>query len=256
MKEKLNSINFKSLKRNNLAKNVYLHLKKNIKMKIIYGLIILAIINSTIKAQFTSINEAARVAKFNKLIDEVNNGKQKIKYSDINGIPYYSAGFVRAKVGDTPSYVPIRYNTFLDAIEIMADSNVYEIPREESYPKFTFEGTNEKLVLVNSRDEFAGYFFELASGKNRLLKKITTKFYDAVPAPNSLISGTPARFETLKPVYFIKTEDALIKIPKNTKDLAQSFPDKKNELNDFLKSNKTKLNNEADLIKLSQFLNK
>ena len=29
MKEKLNLINFKSLKRNNLAKNVYLHLKKH-----------------------------------------------------------------------------------------------------------------------------------------------------------------------------------------------------------------------------------
>ena len=31
MKEKLNLINFKSLKRNNLAKNVYLHLKKTSK---------------------------------------------------------------------------------------------------------------------------------------------------------------------------------------------------------------------------------
>ena len=120
----------------------------------------------------------------------------------------------------------------------------------------TFEGTHEKLVLVNTRDEYAVYFFELASGKNRLLKKITTKFHDAVPAPNSLISGTPTRFETLKPLYFIKTEDALIKIPKNTKDLAISFPDRKSELNDFIKTNKIKLNNEADLIKLTQFLNK
>lgn len=229
-------------------------------MKIIYSLIILAITSLSLHAQqfatvFPSINEAARVAKFNKLIDEVNNGKEKIKYSDISGIPYYSAGFVRAKVGDTPSYVPIRYNTFLDAIEIMADNTVYEIPREESYPKFTFEGTNEKLVLVNSHDDYAGYFFEISSGKNRLLKKVTTKFHDAIPSNNSMITSTPARFETLKPIYFIKTEDALIKIPKNTKDLGQSFPDKKNELNDFLKSNKIKLNNEADLIKLSQFLN-
>lgn len=225
-------------------------------MKIIYSLIFLAIGSLSLNAQQTSVGDAARVARFNKLIEEVNNGKEKIKYSDINGIPYYSAGFVRAKVGDTSSYVPVRYNTFLDTVEILADNNVYEIPREESYPKFTFEGTNEKLVLVNSHDDYAGYFFEIASGKNRLLKKITTKFHDAVPAPNSMISGTPAKFETLKPIYFIKTENALVKIPKNTKDLATSFPDKKDALNDFLKTNKIKLNNEADLIKLTQFLNK
>lgn len=226
-------------------------------MKIIYSIIFLALINSSINAQFAIITEAARISKFNKTIDEINNGKQKIKYSDINGIPYYSAGFVRAKVGDTPSYVPIRYNTFLDAVEIMGDnSTVYEIPREESYPKFTFEGTKEKLVLVNSGDEYAGYFFEIADGKNRLLKKISTKFYDAVPSNNSMISPTPARFETLKPIYFIKTATGLVKIPKNAKDLANSFPDQKDAVNEFIKTNKIKVNSEADLIKLTQFLNK
>lgn len=226
-------------------------------MKIIYSIIFLATSTIYMNAQQISVTDAARVVRFNKTIDEVNNGKGKIKYSDINGIPYYSAGFVRAKVGDTPSYVPIRYNTFLDVIEIMGDNNiVYEIPREESYPKFTFEDTKEKLVLVNSGDEFAGYFFEIASGKNRLLKKITTKYFEATPAPNSMIAGTPPRFETAKPIYFIKTATGLVKIPKNAKDLAISFPDQKDAVNEFIKTNKTKTNNETDLIKLTQFLNK
>lgn len=229
---------------------------KHYKMKIIYSLILLATINITLNAQLSIVTDAARVARFNKMIDEVNNGKTKIKYSDISGIPYYSAGFLRAKVGDTPSYVPIRYNTFLDAIEIMADNTVYEIPREESYPKFTFEGTKEKLILVNSGDEYAGYFFEIEAGKNKLLKKIVTKYFDPIPSNNPMITGSPARFETLKPLYFIKTETGLVKIPKNAKDLAASFPDKKDAVNDFIKTNKTKMNNEADLIKLTQFLNK
>lgn len=225
-------------------------------MKIIYSIVLLAVSTLSVNAQQITLGDVARNSKFNKLIDEVNNGKQKIKYSDISGIPYYSAGFVRAKVGDTPNYVSIRYNTFLDSIEIMADNTVYEIPREESYPKFTFEGTNEKLVLVNSGDEFAGYFFEVATGKNRLLKKVTTKYYDAIPAPNTMIAGSPARFETLKPIYFIKTETGLIKIPKHAKDLAVSLPDQKDSVNEFLKTNKIKTNSEADLIKLTQFLNK
>ena len=225
-------------------------------MKTYYSLIFLLITSLSLQAQHINLGEMARTANFNKLIDEVNNGKQKIKYSDIEGIPYYYANFVRAKVGDTSGSIPIRYNTFLDTVEILVNTDVYEIPREESYPKFTFDGTNEKLVLVNTHDEFAGYFFELADGKNRLLKKVVTKFQDAVPAPNSLISGMPARFETLKPVYFIKTENVLVKMPKNNKDLITSFPDRKDQLNNFIKTNKIKLNQEADLVKLTQFLNK
>ena len=222
-------------------------------MKIIYSLIFSVITNLALNAQLSQVYEAARMARFNKTIEEINNDKQKIKYSEINGIPYYQEGFVRAKIGDTQDTVPMRYNTFLDTVEILVDNNVYEIAREESYPKFTFNA-NEKLILINSHDEFAGYFFEITEGKNRLLKKITTKYFDAVPAPNTMISGSPARFETLKPIYFIQTENGLVKIPKNTKDLAVSFPDKKEVLKDFLKSNKIKLNQEADLIKLAAFL--
>lgn len=224
-------------------------------MKVLSTALFLIFTGLFIQAQQVSVSEIARLTRFTKTIDEVNNGKQKIKYSEIQGIPYYYANFVNARVGDTSSLIPIRYNSFLDTIEILDKTDVYEIPREDSYPKFTFEKTNEKLVWVNTHDEFAGYFFEIVGGKYRILKKITTKFYDAVPAPNSLIPGAPARFEVQKPIYFIKTESNFIKIPKNSKDLAESFPDKKNELNDFIKNNKIKLNQEADLIKLGSFLN-
>ncbi len=207
-------------------------------------------------AQQISLTEAARTARFSKVVDEINNGKEKIKYSDIEGVPYYTKNFIPAKVGDTPNTVSIRYNTFLDTIEILNGADVYEIPKGESYPKFTFEATKEKLVLVNTFDELTGYFFELAGGKNRLLKKIVTKFYPATPAPNSLISGTPARFETQKSVYMIQTENSFIRIPKKAEELILAFPaDKKDAAKDFIKTNKIKLTQEADLIKLVNFLN-
>lgn len=204
--------------------------------------------------QVSSVGEIARQAKFTKVIDEINNGKQKIKYSDIQGIPYYTANFATARVGDTSGTIPIRYNTFLDTVELLDQQNVYELPREESYPKFTFEN-GLKLVFVNTYDQYAGYFFELESGKTRLLKKIVTKFYDAVPAPNSLIPGTPARFETEKPIYFIRTADNMIRVPKSDKDLLKFFPDKADDLKNFIKKNNIRINQEPDLIKLVTFLN-
>ncbi|WP_234110776.1 MULTISPECIES: hypothetical protein [Chryseobacterium] len=224
-------------------------------MKIITCSVLLFIGSHFFQAQQITLGDLARQARFSKVIDEVNNGKTKIKYSDISGIPYYTPGFVNARVGDTSSFVPIRYNSFLDTIEIMDKNEVYEIPREESYPKFTFDKSNLKLVLVNTYDEFAGYFFEIAGGKNRILKKIQTKYYDAVPAPNSLISAIPARFETQKPIYFLKTDDEFIRLPKNAKDLPALLPARKAELESFIKSNKIKINDEADLIKLAAFLN-
>ncbi|WP_285270353.1 hypothetical protein [Kaistella rhinocerotis] len=224
-------------------------------MKTIYTIISLFAVSVSLHAQQITVGEVARQAKWTKLIDEVNNGKQKIKYSDIEGIPYYNRTFLPARVGDTSASVPIRYNSFLDTVEILVNTDVFEIPREESYPKFIFENSGEKLVLVNTHDENAGYFFELSGGKNRLLKKVITKFHDAVPAPNSMIPGTPARFELLKPAYFIKTETGLIRIPKNTKDLIPNFPEREAELSNFIKMNKIKLTSEPDLIKLNNFLN-
>ena len=214
---------------------------------------------TSLQAQQISVTEMARTARFSKIIDEVNNGPKKIKYSDIQGTPYYYVNFVPARVGDTSGIIPIRYNPFLDTVEVMDNNtgNVYELPIEETYPKFTFQTTNEKLVLVNTNNEYSGYFFELVGGKNRLLKKISTKFKDEIPAPNTLVSAIPAKFVVQKPIYFIKTEDSVIKVTKKSDDLINALSeDKRDAVKDFIKSNKIKLNEEPDLIKLVTFLNK
>ena len=212
-----------------------------------------------LNAQQVSIFESSRMAYLNKTIDEINNGPKKIKYTDIQGSPYYFANFVSAKIGDTSGLIPIRYNPFLDRVEILDNNSgsVYELPKESNYPKFTFVNTQEKLVLVNTNNEYSGYFFELVGGKNRLLRKNITKFKEEIPAPNSLLPSTPAKFETLKPIYFIKTDDNIIKVTKKADDLLNALPsDKKDATKDFIKANKIKLNEELDLIKLVTFLNK
>ena len=211
---------------------------------------------TSLKAQQIDLN---RNANFNKSMDEISNGQKKIKYSDIQGTPYYYVNFIPARVGDTSGIIPIRYNPFLDTIEIMDNNsgNVYELPKEEAYPKFTFQNTNERLVLVNTNNEYSGYIFELVGGKNRLLKKISTKFKDEIPAPNSLVSAIPAKFEVQKPIYFIKTDEKVVKATKKADDLLNALPaDKKEATKDFIKTNKIKLNEELDLIKLVTFLNK
>ncbi|MCG2794006.1 MAG: hypothetical protein L6262_10725 [Weeksellaceae bacterium] len=201
----------------------------------------------------------ARNAQFTKSMDEINSGSKKLKYTDIQGSPYYDDNFVPAKLGENSGTISIRYSPFLDSIEILdgQTGNVYVIPKEQQYPKFTFETTKEKLILVNTNNEYSGYFFELVGGKNRLLRKNITKFVDETPPPNTLVPGIPAKFEAQKPIYFIKTEDNFIKITKKADDLINALQeDKKEAVKDFIKTNKIKLNDEMDLIKLVTFLNK
>lgn len=224
-------------------------------MKLIISLLSVLLTTSLLDAQYMTLQEISSNIKFNKQIDEFNNGKDKIKYSDIQGIPYYNAKFIDAKVGESSGTIPMRYNTFLDTVEVSEKGNVYELPKEEPSPTFTFGPTKEKLVYVNTHDMYAGHFFELTEGKYRILKKVVTKYIPATPAPNPMIAGTSAQFSLQKPIYFIQVESRFVKIPKSAKELAADFPEKAKEIKDFVDKNKIKLNKEEDLIKLGNFLN-
>lgn len=199
----------------------------------------------------------ARNTQFVKSMDEINSGKAVLKYSDIKGNAFYKNGFNNAKIGETTTILPIRYNMFKDSFEILNNNDVYAVPKDNIFSTFTFVSSNEKFVLGKDDEGFAGYFLVLSEGKHKLLKKMLVKFYPEVPAQNSMVPGTPAKFEKQKPIYFIKTDDKIVKLTKKPEDLINAFPEeKKNEVKDFIKNNKIKLTEELDLIKLINFLNK
>ncbi|WP_312767340.1 hypothetical protein [Epilithonimonas sp.] len=200
--------------------------------------------------------DLARNAQFVKSMDEINNGKGVLKYSDIQGNPFYKKGFSEAKIGDTGSTLPVRYNLYKDVFELLNNNDIYTLPKESSFSKFVFASTNEKFILTNDDEGFAGYFQVLVDGKNKLLKKMAVKFSPEVPAQNTLVAGIPAKFENQRPIYFIKTEDNIIKITKKSEDLLNALPaDKKETAKDFIKTKKIKFNQELDLIALANFLN-
>ncbi|MGV8915616.1 MAG: hypothetical protein ACOH1X_09240 [Kaistella sp.] len=207
-----------------------------------------------LQAQQISLQEIANNNRFQKNIDMFNNGETKIYYSDVLGIPYYQSDFIPAKVNETSEVFSIRYNSFLDAVEILNNSDVYQLPKDETSPDFRFETTNEKLVFVKTDDIYSGYFFVISEGRNRILKKVITKFYPAKPAANTLIPGDAARFQMQKPIYFLQTASGVKKLPKNEKEFIAIFPEKKEALNEFFKKNKIKLNKDQDLVKLGKFL--
>lgn len=206
-----------------------------------------------INAQANLFNEAIR---WNKFIDRVNSPKgNELTYADIEGDAYFAKSFISANIENATSLIKARYNTYTDTVELLNEDAVFELPKSAKYGKITFLKPTATLVYLNSGDIPAGYYFELATGKYTVLKKMKSEFREGSPAINSFTPAIAPRFENLNPVYFIKTDSEVTKVSKNAKDLAKAIPSKQEAINDFVKKNKLKLNQELDLIKLVKFLN-
>jgi hypothetical protein len=180
---------------------------------------------------------------------------KNLTYDEIQGTPYLDKVFYKAKVAASYEEVPIRYNSYKDEIEFQKDGKTLVLPKDNKFARIEIKSPKQIFVLLDTKDDSSGYFIELANGKNSLYKKIKTIFRDAVPASNSYASDKPAQFKIQEPVYYIKTESIFIKKPKNQKEILEQFPDKKEILNTFFKSNKIKFDKDDDLIKLVNFLN-
>lgn len=183
------------------------------------------------------------------------NSNKVLKYDEIIGSPYFDTQFHTAIVATNFEKTSVRYNSYLDEVEFEKDGKPLVLPKEEKFSRIKFLSSNSTIVLLETKDNLTGYFFEIISGKISLYKKNKTKFIDAVPALNSYAKDRPAIFKALAPFYYIKTENDFIRNPKNKKEIIAQFPDKKEALTAFFKENKIKFDKEEDLKKLVTFLN-
>lgn len=183
------------------------------------------------------------------------NSDLKTLADNVIGSPYLTANFVPAIVGDSSEEVQIRYDAYSDKIEVLKDGKVYEVPKSEDVSKFKLKTTDVVIVYLKDYD---GYFFRLVEGKNQLLKKEKIKIQVTKSSiePNSLIKEGYSKFERISPTYFIVSDQKIMKAPKNNKELLGYFPEKKPELEDFMKANKINVKQEESLVKVITFLNK
>lgn len=221
--------------------------------KTILTTLILASINLCFAQNTLSVNGATGSQS---VFDGIKSTTGKtFKYEDIAGSPYYNKDFAIAKIADNYEQVPVRYNSYKDEIELKKNNEVQVLPKSSVFARIEISSPKQTIVLFETFDELSGYFFELVNDKISLYKKIKTKFVDVIPAANGYASEKPANFRNLDPVYYIKTEKGFIKKPKNQKEIIAEFPDKKDALTAFFKSNKIKFDKDEDLIKLVTFLN-
>lgn len=191
-------------------------------------------------------------------LNSVTSKDKPLTYEDINGTPYYDKFFKSAKFTfDNNSEIALaRYNAYRDEVEFKRGDEILAL-KPANVKNIFFQDSGTTMVYFDGPNENEkGYFFELVNGNNSLYKKVHIKYNEFVPAANSYSSDKPANFSKADVVYYLKTKNAFIKISKNNRDFLSNFDSNKNDIKSFINSNKIKLENENDLIKLVNYLNK
>lgn len=154
----------------------------------------------------------------------------------------------------------LRYNHFSDEMEYQKGDVFFDLDKVPNMIVL-FKMRNVKYIYVNEyhkeNEKKSGYLQVLNEGKtNSLYKKVPVSLLDKIIKQDIMdSSGTKIQtYEEGKAEYYIKMNDGKIKmIPKKKNDFLSFFDD--SNIKDFIKKEKISQNSEADLIKLSKFIN-
>jgi hypothetical protein len=176
----------------------------------------------------------------------------------IKGTPYMNEKYEDAVVyySNKNFKVPARYNVFKDLIEYQQNGAVLALDPSPSIKEVNLQNTTfrvEKYVLDGKPK--LGYFALLDSGKVMLYSKKVVKFLAEQKGRALDGSDQPAEFKKVPDVFYVKIGTDDLHEVKNIKSLVASFPDKQEELTQFVKKEKISPKKEEEVIKLIQYYN-
>lgn len=177
----------------------------------------------------------------------------------IEGSPYLNDEFVEGEVctrGTCYSKVPMRYNVFGDYVEFMQKGRSYILDPQAHLDRVRI---GEATLLVarteGISDMRTGFFLLLDSGRAQLLSKKVVQFRPS-QAPKALeSSSTPAKYLPMPDVFFYRFGKREIVKIGSLKKMIEQFPDHREELSSFVKSEKISVRRREDLVKLFKYYN-
>ena len=181
--------------------------------------------------------------------------------SKIQGSPYTQKMFAAANVEKINLKAYMRYNVHADEFEfISAKNDTLILDRLEDFGVISFPGLNRKYVLTTyvlgkGKLEY-GYLIDVyQKGDFGFFKKENVVFVDEKVAKTTLETYMPPKYSKQEDTFFLKNAAAgIVEFPDGKKALTKLFPDKKQAIEDFLKTNKIDFDSEADLIRIVNFL--
>lgn len=181
------------------------------------------------------------------------------KKKNIAGSPFDEEKYMPAKISGVNETAMVRYNAYSDQIEVEVEDKSYFLPKKDEYNIITFIGTDKIISLKSYIDSKGintyGYLFEIASNPNSkvFVKKQVVLTPEKEPI-SSYDSYVPAKYNKAIDEYYFEHKGQIKLMAKSKKDLINMFPNKKTEIQSYLKENKVSFKDEKDIIKLVTFL--
>ncbi len=189
-------------------------------------------------------------------------GGVQIPVSEIEGSMYYEQEFIKGNLylGKTlyKSYF-LRYNAYLDQFEVKTGQG--QLPRSVTKGNtLSFKVGGNTYVLMDFQDSkdqlFSGYLLELVShGKYRLYQEKRKIFQRGKKAQTSYHKTSPHRFVDSQSFYVFSGRGYPKQLKNSNKSLKSLFGSNADKAKRYIRENKIKLNDPADLIQLVEFLN-
>jgi hypothetical protein len=190
-----------------------------------------------------------------------NKGFNFVKHENIEGSPYNNLLFLPADISGLDFKIMVRYNEESDQIEIQNDdAKIFMLPKDNKYNSIFIKSLNYKLVLVNYKINtntlVNGYLVELSNTNNfSLLRRDKITVRPEKQPKTGYDKYQPPKFIKADKEYYLKLSDnTVIPLPKNKKQIQQIYPNKTGEINTFFKTNDYSFKEETDLISIVNFM--
>lgn len=187
-------------------------------------------------------------------------GLSKEILAKAKGSPFEDKNFKIGKVfsedNETTMAVMMRYNIFLDEIEIKnEEGGPVNIVNKDPDIRVAM-GVDRYVYLEEDTYPIGGYFKVLNQSKPyKIYKKLTVKYVEGEEAETVYSMEKKPSFPLTETYYLVDSNNTLKELPKGKSKILQMMPSKIKELKSFIKTNKLNLKEEKDLAKLVDYFN-
>jgi len=175
------------------------------------------------------------------------------------GSPYINETYFPAVVEGYDESIELRYNAYTDEMEFEVDETLYALSKNE-YPRVVLGWKKKTPYIYTTYQDGANLvsgFLRIVNEKDKypLYVKETVSFSPSKKATSGYDSDKPEVYKREKDRFFTKIENQIVEVPLHKKNILKLFPEFQKEIQDFLKSEKVKLNSQDDMVRVFNYLN-
>lgn len=183
-----------------------------------------------------------------------------LNYAEIQGSPYLDddlvKGYVKFIYGDSTVQF-LRYNIYTDEVEYLADEKLLVIKNATQVHYVYVNGHWFYYKTYKFRNAFKkGFLEKLVSGHFELYVKYAVDYEKKKNPESSYEKATPDRFVRKLPTYYFAIDNGpIINFDNSKSGLEEIFREDYPEIKKLIKSEKLKLRQQEDLVKIFEYYN-